>query len=328
MDDAYPTTPKRSTHSLQMTFLKAFELALPLYLLVLIGYLLARFGNWPTAVAEALSRFVFVIAIPSMLFALTSDLSRLPPFDGRVLIAYFGACLAVFVAGRILAARLFGQDGVGQSVFAMGAIYGNTVMLGLPIAQAAIGEAAVPTLALVLVTNALVMWTLATVSVEWSRGGRLTGRGILLTLRSVLTNPVVASILLGIAWSMTGLPLPWAVKSTLNLLGQSTVPLALVTVGFGLAAYRIREGMNEAMVITALKLVALPLLVWIFARLIGLPPLETQVVVLLSSIALGVNVYLMAREFKALQGPIGTALLVSTIVSAITVPLVLLLTGA
>ena len=51
-----------------MSFAAAFELALPLYLLVLIGYLLAGFGNWPKSIAEALSRFVFVIAIPSMLF--------------------------------------------------------------------------------------------------------------------------------------------------------------------------------------------------------------------------------------------------------------------
>ncbi|HZH06994.1 MAG TPA: AEC family transporter [Lautropia sp.] len=311
-----------------MTLLEALGLAFPLYLLILIGYLLARFAGWPKAVPEALSRFVFVVAIPALLFALTSDLSRLPPLDLRVLLAYFGACLLVFVAGRLVAARLFRLDGVGQTVFAMGGIYGNTVMLGLPIARAALGEGAVPTLALVLVTNTLVMWTLVTVSVEWARGGRLTPGGLLRTVRSVVTNPVVAAILLGTGWSLTRLPLPSAVKSTLDLLGQSAVPLALVTVGFGLAAYRIREGIAEAVVLTGLKLVALPFLVWLIARVIGLPPLETQVVVLLASIALGVNVYLMAAEFKTLQGPIGTGLLVSTMVSGLTVPLVLLLTAA
>src|SRR5690606_37400587 len=111
-----------------MSFAAAFELALPLYLLILIGYLLARFAGWPPAVADALSRFVFVVAIPAMLFGLTSDLARLPPIDGRVLVAYFGACLAVFVLARVTGARAFGHDGVAQSVFAMASIYGNTVM--------------------------------------------------------------------------------------------------------------------------------------------------------------------------------------------------------
>lgn len=310
-----------------MNFVQAFELALPLYLLILIGYLLARYGKWPKTVAEALSRFVFVIAIPAMLFALTSDLSRLPPIDPRVLVAYFGGCFLIFGLGRVVSARWFHQDGVGQSVFSMGAIYGNTVMLGLPVVKAALGEAAVPSLALILVTNTLVMWTLATASVEWARGGRLSPSGVLTTLRSVLTNPVVASILLGTAWSLTGLPLPSGIRGTMNLLGQSAVPLALVTVGFSLAAYRLREGLGEAVAMSALKLIGLPLLVWLIAWLVGLPPLETQVVVILSSIAVGVNAYLMAREFEALEGPMGTALLMSTVASAITVPLALLLTG-
>jgi predicted permease len=311
-----------------MSFAAAFELALPLYLLILVGYLLARFGGWPPAVAEALSRFVFVVGIPSMLFGLTSDLSRLPPIDFRVLVAYFGACLAVFVAARIIGARGFGQDGVAQSVFGMGAIYGNTVMIGLPIARAALGEEAVPSLALILVTNSLVLWTVATTSVEWARGGSPSPRAMLRTLRSVATNPVVASILLGTAWSATGLDLPTPVRGTLNLLGQSAVPLALVTVGLGLAVYRMREGMGEAVAMSALKLAALPLCAWVIARMVGLPPLETQVVVLLTSVALGVNAYLMAREFHTLQGPVGTALLLSNLASAATVPLVLLLTHA
>jgi predicted permease len=311
-----------------MTFVQAFELALPLYLLVLVGYLLARFGRMPKAIGESLSRFVFVVAIPALLFAMTSDLARLPPMDGRVLIAYFGACLAVFIVARIAAGRFFGHDGVGQSVFAMGAIYGNTVMLGLPIAKAAIGEAAVPSLALVLVTNALLMWTLATVSVQWARGGKAGRHGVLKTLRGIATNPVVASILLGTAWSTTRLPLPSALRSTLDLLGQSAVPLALVTVGFGLAAYRIREGLAQAVAMTGLKLIALPLVVWLIALLVGLPAIETRVVILLSSISVGVNAYLMAREFKALEAPVGTALLLSTVSSAVTVPLLLLLSAA
>ena len=110
---------------------------------------------------------------------------------------------------------------------------------------------------------------------------------------------------------------------------KNAIPvLALVTVGIGLTAYRISEGLREAIVISVVKLAVLPLLVWLLSRLIGLPPLETSVIVLMASIALGVNAYLMAREFRALEGPVSTALLVSTVASAVTVPLVLLLLGS
>jgi malonate transporter len=52
---------------------------------------------------------------------------------------------------------------------------------------------------------------------------------------------------------------------------------------------------------------------------------ETQAVVLLSSLAVGVNVYLMAREFDTLQGPVATSMVLSTALSALTVPLALAL---
>jgi len=57
-----------------------------------------------------------------------------------------------------------------------------------------------------------------------------------------------------------------------------------------------------ATAITAIKLLVQPLVVWLLALLLGLPPVETQAVVLLAALSVGVNVYLMAREFDALQG--------------------------
>jgi malonate transporter len=58
---------------------------------------------------------------------------------------------------------------VSQSVFALGGVFSNNVMLGLPLAKVSLGEAAVPSVALVLVFNALILWTLVTVS--WSGRG-------------------------------------------------------------------------------------------------------------------------------------------------------------
>ena len=54
-------------------FLHHFVLASPLFLLVLLGYLLARSGHWPVSVSEALSRFYYVVAMPAMLFRMMSD---------------------------------------------------------------------------------------------------------------------------------------------------------------------------------------------------------------------------------------------------------------
>ncbi len=307
------------------SFLHQLEVAAPLFVLVLAGYLLAASGRWPKTVSDALAKFVFAVAIPALLFRLMSDLSRLPPVDARLLIAFFGGCLVVVAVGRLLGRWLFGLNGVQQSVFALGGIFANNVLLGVPIARATLGEAAMPAVALVLVFSSLTLWTLVTVSVEWARHGELSVRGFGATLKSVLTNPVVASVLVGAVFGLTGLRLPPIVDTPLDLLGASAVPLSLITLGMGLAEYGVRNGWREAVAITSVKLIVQPLVVWVLAWSIGLPPVETQAIVLMAALAVGVNVYLMAREFDTMQAPVATSMVLSTALSALTVPLVLAL---
>lgn len=309
------------------TFLHQVVIAAPLFALVFVGYALMRFSGWQKAMSESLSTFVFSVALPAMLFGLMSDFSKLPPVDARLLIAFFGGCLIVFVIGRLIAWKIFALDGVSQSVFALGGVFSNNVLLGLPLAKVALGDAAVPSVALVLVFNALILWTLVTVSVEWARHGSFSVRGFAKTLRSVLTNPIVAAILSGTIFGLTGLPMPEAISVPVGMVGHAAAPMALVALGMGLAEYGVREGWKISVTISAVKLIIQPLVVWALARLLGLPMMETRVVVLLSSIAIGANVYLMSRQFKVLEGPIASSLVLSTGLAALTTPLALTLVG-
>lgn len=309
------------------TFLHHVAIATPLFSLVFIGYALMRISGWPTAMSESLSRFVFNVALPAMMFRLMSDLSKLPPVNARLLIAFFGGCLIVFVIGRLVAWKLFKLDGVAQSVFALGGVFSNNVLLGLPLAKVALGDAALPSVALVLVFNALILWTLVTVSIEWAKNGTFSIKGFAKTLRGVITNPVVASILSGAIFGLTGLPLPDFIGVPVGMIGQSAAPMALITLGMGLAEYGVRDGWRISAAISVIKLCVQPLVVWALARMLGLPLMETRVVVLLSSIAVGANVYLMSRQFRTLEGPIASSLVMTTGLAALTTPLALTLTG-
>jgi len=204
-------------------------------------------------------------------------------------------------------------------------VFSNNVMLGLPLAKITLGDASVPAVALVLVFNALILWTLVTVSVEWAKHGSFSVPGMTRTLRGVLTNPIVAGISAGALFGLTGWRLPAPIEMPLNMVGQAAAPMALIALGMGLAEYGVRDGWRISVAITAIKLIVQPLVVWGLARLLGLPELETRVVVLLSSIAIGANVYLMSRQFKALEGPVASSLVLSTGLAALTTPLVLTL---
>jgi malonate transporter and related proteins len=183
--------------SVMPSFAHYFLISLPLFGLVSVGYAIASLKWWRTNWTELASWIVFSIALPAMLFQMMSGRDSLLAVDERLLIAFFGGCLIVFIIGRFIASRLFRLDGVAQSVFALGGIFSNNVMLGVPIAKLTLGAAALPSVAMVLVFNALSLWTLASISVEWARRGSFSLAGFAKTAVGVLTNPLVAAILLG-----------------------------------------------------------------------------------------------------------------------------------
>jgi malonate transporter and related proteins len=305
------------------SFLDLLALTAPLFLLVFLGYALSRWGNWSKVVSDAMTRFVFSVAIPAFLFRLMSDFSTLPPVDARLLVAYFGGGMLTFVLARIVGARVFAMDGAQQSVFGVGTIFSNLVLLGIPLAKVTLGQASLASVSLVVVFNSLILWTLVTVSIEWARNRDLSLHGIAQTARDVITNPIVAAIMLGTAFGFTGLALPRVAAETLGLVSQAAVPLSLIVLGMGLAEYGVSEGWRESIALAVLKLAGFPLAVYGIARLIGLPLLETRSVVMLASLPMGANVYLMARQFGTLEGPVASGLVITVAAAAVTTPLLL-----
>jgi hypothetical protein len=110
-------------------------------------------------------------------------------------------------------------------------------------------------------------------------------------------------------------------------MSEAAIPLSLIALGMGLAKYGIREGWRISAAMTAMKLAGQPLAVWLLARALSLPPLETQAIVLLATLPVGANVYLMARQFDTLGGPVASSLVLSTALAAVTTPFILTLMG-
>jgi predicted permease len=308
-------------------FLHYVALSAPLFGMVALGYGVGKLPFWKRDWTQRVSKFVFAVPLPALMFHMMSTRARGVPVDARLLLAYFGSCLIVFGVGRAVARFLFEMDGVAQSVFALGGVFSNNVLLGVPLARSTLGAPAMPSVALVLVFNTLTLWTLVTVSVEWARHGALSASGLRKTSVQVLKNPIVIGILCGTAFALTGFTLPPAADRALSWVGYLAGPLALLALGMGTSEYGFTSGWRESLAICVIKLVVQPLVVWLLALALGLPALERQVVVLLASLSVGANVYLMSIEFQTLQRPVASSLVFSTLCAALTTPLLLALAG-
>ena len=302
------------------------ELCAPLFLLVFLGWALIKIKLFDIAVSKALSKLVFKFLMPMLLFRQMSHLSEMPPVDLRVLIAFFGSCIVVFVLGRQMGRRVFHQDSTAQVITGMGGIFGNNVQLGIPIVALALGQNAMPTISVLIIFNVLLLWTTATACVEFGRtGGNIDWRKFVTAMKGIFKNPIVLGILIGSAWGLTGLHLPAVAEKTLEHVTSATTPMALLVVGMGLAQHSFRAALPKGCAISVMKLLVQPLLVYALCRLIGLGAMETQATTLLSSLPVAINLYIMSVEFEAEEAMASNAIFVSTLISAVTVPLTMTL---
>ena len=292
--------------------------AFPLFALIGLGFLCTKLNLLTDSVGTGLSKYAFVIALPMLLFNVMSNITHLPPPNWFIAIAFFGSCFIVFIIGRVVGDRFLKLNGEGQTIFGMAGVFSNNVQLGIPIAISLLGQEALPSIAVIFSLNGFLMWTLATIAIEISRNKSPSIRKTIIKgTWSTLKNPIVVGIL----------TLPTPVQTAANLLGNSASTVALFAVGIGLAKYKLSTNLGFSLWITLLKLGVQPLIVLVLCQLIGLGPLETKATCLMACLPVGVNVYIMSQEFNVLQGATANALLITTTLACLTVPLTLAVFG-
>lgn len=298
----------------------------PVFALIAAGYAAVLFRFVSETANKGISEFAFSIAIPALLFR-TIVVSEFPSVSAfQVWGAYYGAVAVTWIAA-LLMSSLLRQEREDGPVFAIGSIYGNIVMLGVPLTLSALGSQAAGPMALILSVNTPLLWLCGTLQMELTDRKR-SGSAASLMLPVILDlarNPIMIAIGLGLLWRLTGLGLHPVVDRTIELLAQAGSPTALIALGISLYRFEIRGAKLGIVVMCALKLLAMPALAWTFAYLLHLPPLVTAVVVLFAAMPTGANAYIFAVQYQRLVNPVSGSVALGTMLAAVTLPLMVLL---
>ena len=297
------------------------EAVLPVFAIILIGFGAGRYRLLGPASSDALNRFVYFIALPVLLF---HALARTKPeqiFNLPFLAAYIGGqSLLLLIAGS-LALVAFRRPLQEASLFAMASVFGNTGYMGIPLAAAAFGEpAAVPA---VIATAFGTAWIIAVVTFGVELGLTAHGRPYRHVMADIATalakNPLLGASLLGIAWSLTGLPLWTPLDRLCGILGAAAGPCALIAIGLFLVGKRLSSGPAESGAMVALKLVVHPLLTALLALFVfDVEPLWATVAILMAALPTGANVFVLAQRYDVYVERVSAATLLSTILAVVT----------
>jgi hypothetical protein len=137
-----------------------------------------------------------------------------------------------------------------------------------------------------------------------------------------LSNAALYIFIPGLLWNAMGMPLPTVADENLLTLGQAVVPLCLVLIGMSLAYYGLQGAVRGAIVLSLLKLLALPLMVLLVARLgFGLHGLPLTVVVMMAALPVGSNALIFSQRYATLESETTAAIVFSTLGFVLTAPL-------
>jgi predicted permease len=287
--------------------------------------------------SRVLGNAAFYLFIPALLFRTTArvDLAALP---WRLLAAYFLPVLGLLIAVYFSQRRREAIPGAAAapSVRAISATFGNTVQIGIPMASAVFGEAGLALHITIVSVHALVLLSVLTVLVELdlararARHGPEGLRAMLaLTLRNTIVHPVMLPVVAGLVWNLSGWPLPAVFDEVLVLLGSAVVPLCLVLIGMSLAYVGITPRWRSALLLVLVKLVVLPALVLVVARLgFGLQGLPLSVLVMIAALPVGSNALIFSQRYGTLEDETSTAIVISTFAFVATAPAWLALLSA
>lgn len=300
------------------------QIILPITLVVLAGVLAGRVGFFDKTAAATLTRFVFHVPLPLLLFHSLATVVLPEQIEWQFMLSYYLIALLIFLAGVLLARYVFAQSPVTQGLFGLGASYSNIVLIGLPVILSAFGDsAALPTFLLISV-HSVIMFSLMTFFAELCKApadrdsiGAAAGKHL-------VKNPIILSLMAGLLFNVLSLELPAAVDDAMTLLGQAALPTALFVFGIILSQYRLAGHYRSALALVGLKMVAQPLLVWLLAfHVFHIDALWGGVAVVVAGMPTGVNTYLFAENYGTGIEPMASTIVLSTLLALGTVPFLL-----
>ncbi|KAA0686560.1 AEC family transporter [Azospirillum brasilense] len=296
-----------------------FQIVLPMFVLVALGFYAGKSGNFSNTAAQGLSRFLGIYALPALLFAAMAKAKIPDPIEWGFVASFFVAAFIIFGLGAAWMLSIRRRDEAAIGGFAPS--FSSIGLLGAPILMDAYGSSvAIPVMLLILFQSPL-LFTTATMIAEAQRtaGGRPVAAAVN-AVKATLLSPMILSIVVGMGFNLTGVHVPDAVMKAADYAAATVLPCACFTLGTALSFGKLSGKFGQALVLAVMKTVLHPVLTWVLAvEVFHLPPDWLAPAVTAAALPIGVNVYAFAERYQTGRELVSMSLLLSTLMSPISI---------
>jgi predicted permease len=288
----------------------------PIFVVILSGYGFRRFHFPGDVFWPYVERFTYFVLFPCLLLQKTATAS----LDAHTV----GQMVGVLFAGTGLMAGLlflmltrWSDSAAAFTSFFQGGIRFNTYV-GLSAAYALFGNkgltlAAVAIAVLIPFVNLLCVTVLVSSHQKGTKRWRTVGM-------EIIRNPLIIACTTGIIVNASGIGLHEGVSNTLDIFGRASLPLGLLAVGAGLELGAVRGSRKIIMLSCFLKLIMLPLLVWMVAQVLNADIMTTAIAVLFAALPGSPSSYILARQLGGDSSLMASIVTVQIVVSMLTLP--------
>ena len=264
--------------------------------IITVGFVVGRFRILGEHAPYVLSRLVFFVLTPSLLFTILAEADVHVLFSSRLVVSALAAiaCFAIFA---LVALLIFRRRLPEVVIGSLASGYVNANNIGIPVAAYVIGDATYS--APVVLVQLLVFAPIGLALLGGSVSGHFSVGSVLL---QTVRNPLIIASALGVLVAVSGIDLPTFVFEPFRLLGAAAVGVLLVNFGMSLSGSRLLEpgsGRRDVVLATALKVLVMPLVAFLLARfLFGMEGHELFAIVVLAALPTAQNVFNYAQRYE------------------------------
>jgi malonate transporter and related proteins len=295
------------------------DLILPVFAVILTGWIVGYTGYLSRTLSDALIHFAYNIAMPALLIVTIAQEPGHALINWRFLVAFGGGSLLCFILVFGILSLRGSRSLASRTMHGMAASMTNTGFVALPVLQAIYGQHAVLPAAIATVFVAVVMFPIAVILLELDqRDAHGSPTSPMATVKRVVLNPMVISTLIGMLLSALGLHMPSPVAAYLGILADALTPCALFAIGLGLSIDGLRANLRRASLLSVVKLVFMPLIVYGLSLFLHLDPLYTIAAVICAAVPTAKTVYILAGEYRCEEIMVASTVSMTTLASIIS----------
>lgn len=301
-----------------MDIMVVFQTMLKLFLLLILGFVLFKCHIFDEYTNKKISALIVNVASPMLII---SSIAGVEGSNKSIVFLMIGAGILMYIGFIILGKiinRIFPFPKKDWPVYECMVVFANTGFMGYPVLLDVFGQEAVFYASLIHMAFNFFVYTYAIMCLTKGDDSEFK-----INFKQLLT-PGIILIFVGIFIYLFDIQLPSVLMDTINSVGSLTAPLSMMMIGSSLAVYPIKDSFTDwrSYVFAFVRLMIVPFVTMIMCRLLHIDAYYANITIITNAMPVGSMVLMLATQYNANVKIVTRNIVVSTLLSVITIPIV------